>query len=146
MTNVYKWLWPGAGIITDSCTVRMTRVDDRISELARKRNLIQDKFRRFVSSQCKSYICENLRMGLDSVALVLFIENEFGFRMLDSEAEATHTVGDMQALVWRYIGNRGIMTEEEMKLKLRDIISSQLAIALEDISAEKSFVRDFGIS
>jgi acyl carrier protein len=45
-------------------------------------------------------------MGLDSVEIVLEVENAFGIAIPDKEAEKVLTVGDFHNLVWNYVKDR----------------------------------------
>jgi hypothetical protein len=45
-------------------------------------------------------------MGLDSVEIVLEVENAFGIAIPDREAEKIFTVGDFHNIVWKYVKDR----------------------------------------
>jgi acyl carrier protein len=85
-------------------------------------------------------------MGLDSVELVMGVEEEFGIQIPDAEAEKFQNVGDMLAFVVREVQAREPdITEEIIWLRLREVIVDQLAVLPEEVTASAEFVRDLGL-
>ena len=63
-------------------------------------------------------------MGLDSVEIILTVEEEFGLEIPDAEAARMITVGDLQA---------------------RDIICRQLGLKPDAVIPAARFVKDLGV-
>jgi hypothetical protein len=49
------------------------------------------------------YIIEINSMGLDSVDIIIRIENAFDIKIADTDTEKVHTVSDLHSLVWKYV-------------------------------------------
>jgi acyl carrier protein len=82
-------------------------------------------------------------MGLDSVELVMAVEEEFGLEIPNSEAEKMERVGDMFQFISRTLRARGEATDDAVIWKrLRDVIVEQLAVAPEDVIPSAHFIRD----
>ncbi len=94
-------------------------------------------------------------MGLDTVELIMEMEETFGIKIDDRDAEQIGTVGQ----AYRYIlgklehgpaapcGKPGVATAwhpEEVWTVLRDLIAVQLGVPKELVTEEKHFVHDFG--
>jgi acyl carrier protein len=79
-------------------------------------------------------------MGLDSVEILVNVENAFGITISNYEAEKISTVGDIHSLVWRSIQGRESMRCKSQQLfyKLRYTLISKFQIARDDIALKAS--------
>lgn len=86
-------------------------------------------------------------MGLDSVEIVMKIENGFGIRMLKSEVETIATVGDLHNAVWQHLSARynNQISRNEMEMVINHIISDMSGLDLKEITKEKKIADDLGI-
>ena len=86
-------------------------------------------------------------MGLDSVEIVMKIEDGFGIRMLKSEVETIATVGDLHNAVWQHLSARysNQINRNEMEIVINKIISDIAGLELEEITPEKKIADDLGI-
>lgn len=86
-------------------------------------------------------------MGLDSVEIILTVEEEFGLEIPDSEAARMITVGDLQAFIvveLRRLG-RPEMDSAAVFERLRAIICRQLGVKPETVTPAARFVKDLGV-
>jgi acyl carrier protein len=85
-------------------------------------------------------------MSLDSVELILAVENDFGIEFSDSDAEKIVTVGDLARAILhaRQQSGRPIV-ETAIWTKLVDIIVDQLGVRREEITPTAAFVDDLGV-
>ena len=74
-------------------------------------------------------------MGLDTIAIVLDIENAFGIAIPDREAEKMLTVRDFHNLAWKYVGNRKDINckSQNVFYKLRATLSDITNIPKQEI-------------
>ncbi len=83
-------------------------------------------------------------MGLDTVELVLEVEKQFDVLIPDERAATTETVGQLAALVCELREQSGApLPCDEVRARLRKMISDQFAIPLDRVTAEANFVKDF---
>ncbi len=75
-------------------------------------------------------------MGLDSAEIVMEVENSFGIRIPDREAEKILTVGDFHNLVWEYVKDRKSIKCKSQSLfyKLRKSLTDTVQIPKEKIN------------
>lgn len=83
-------------------------------------------------------------MGLDSVELLIEIENEFQIEISNIEAENIATVGDFHKIISRKIDLEET-TEEAIYQKLRMVLSEKVGIAIEKIDYHARIVDDLEI-
>ena len=85
-------------------------------------------------------------MGLDSVELVMNVEDHFGIEIPDRAAEKLLTVGDLHTFVVEELQRIGRPRDpREVFVELRELICDQLAIQPELVIPEARFVKDLGI-
>ena len=88
-------------------------------------------------------------MGLDSVELLLRIEEEFDVEISDEEASTIVTVGDLHACLVRKWDARSKSERRGVKeptwQALCDVVVDQLGIQPERISPNAEIVKDLGI-
>ncbi len=86
-------------------------------------------------------------MGLDSVELVLHVEEEFDIEVSDEAAEQTRTVQQLHDLVLRLAEEQKqtVLDGAETMEKLIDIIVMQLGVKREKVVPEARFVEDLYI-
>lgn len=82
-------------------------------------------------------------MGLDSVEIVVDIENAFGIQIPGREAEKIITVGDFHNVVWEHVKDRKSIKCKSQGLfyKLRVLLSDELQIRKQAITPE-TFLSD----
>lgn len=92
-------------------------------------------------------------MGLDSVELIMAIEDEFSIQSPGSEAEKIDTVGDMCNVVWKIVEirqreNAGseILREAAVRAQTTAIIAERIGFPATEIRPHHSFSRDLIIS
>lgn len=83
-------------------------------------------------------------MGLDTVELVMAIEEGFDLEIPDEKAAKIFTVGDMHAFLVSEFARRGRPALDEVGIyaKLRDIICHQTGVKPEDVVPNARFVQD----
>jgi acyl carrier protein len=84
------------------------------------------------------------KVGLDTVELVMAIEEGFGLEIPDEKAARIVTVGDMHAYLvseLRRLGRSGL-DEEGIFAKMRNIICVQTGLKPDDVVPNASFVKD----
>ncbi len=89
-------------------------------------------------------------MGLESVELVMAIEEEFDISIPDEEAGNLDTVGKLyqyilDILYLKQSGSSGEVDESDVWERTREVIVSQLGVDLEEVTEDASFVADLGI-
>ena len=86
-------------------------------------------------------------MGLDSVEIILAVEQEFELEIPDAEAARMFTVGDLQAFVvveLRRLGRQD-MDADAVFERLRGIICRQLGVQPDAVIPTARFVKDLGV-
>ena len=84
-------------------------------------------------------------MGLDSVCLVLAIEEEFGVDIPHPDAEKMHTVGDVFDWLKMHFASAEPGLDEEIWRRLVQVFCRQLNVLEEDVKPESSITRDLGV-
>nr|WP_038160423.1 hypothetical protein [Verrucomicrobium sp. BvORR106] len=85
-------------------------------------------------------------MGMESVELVMAVEEAFGIAISDQDASTAKTAGDLRDLVLRALRDQGIQTDaDQVWLKLKDIIVDQLGVSPHQVTPETDFIRDLGV-
>lgn len=79
-------------------------------------------------------------MGLDSVEILVNVENAFGITISNYEAEKIYTVGDIHNIVWRNIQGRQSMRcrSQQLFYKLRYILINRYKVPREAIELDAS--------
>jgi acyl carrier protein len=81
-------------------------------------------------------------MGMDTVELVLAIEESFGIQVDDRVWETTGTVGAICKVVTR---SRPDLGRREIELKVRGLVADHAGLTFEEVTLEKHIVRDLGL-
>lgn len=85
-------------------------------------------------------------MGLESVEIVMAVEEEFGIRIPDERATELATVGDMLDFVLIALRQRGEVPDEGAIWEhLRAVIVDQIGVPLEDVIPTARFIQDLGV-
>ena len=84
-------------------------------------------------------------MGLDTVELVIAVEEEFSISIPNENASEMFRVGDLRDFVIGELRDRGETVDEaRVWSSIQDIIVSQLGVARDDVTPEARFVEDLG--
>lgn len=81
-------------------------------------------------------------MGLDTVALIVAFEDEFGLSIPNEEAERLTTPRKVTEYVWGRI-THGRVTKEQVAERVRAVIREETGI--KDFSDDARFVEDMGL-
>ena len=90
-------------------------------------------------------------MGLDSVEIILALEERFHIEIPDRRASTTRTVGDLEALVLRLreeqlpAETRGAHSEDEVRTAIRQEIADQLDVDPARVTPDADLVHDLGM-
>lgn len=86
-------------------------------------------------------------MGLDSVELVMAVEEEFGISISDAEASTIVTPKDLIRIVGEQLDlkeeDSERLTRDELRTRVRIVISKQLGIS--EFDDDDEFGRDLGV-
>src|ERR1043165_6171823 len=79
-------------------------------------------------------------MGLDSVEILVNVENAFGITISNFEAEKITTVGDIHSVVWRSVQGRQSMRckSQQLYYKFRHILITKFKVHKDDIEGNAS--------
>jgi acyl carrier protein len=85
-------------------------------------------------------------MGLDTVELVMAVEEEFDLEIPDATAEKIFTVGDLHTFVVAELQRRGRTDIDSARVyeQLRELVCSQLGVKPELVVPGARFVKDLG--
>ena len=84
-------------------------------------------------------------MGLDTVELVIAIEEEFNLQISDADAEKLGLLGDLHDYVVRALKQRGeTLDETEVWERLKKIVVAQLGVRPERVTKSAHIVNDLG--
>lgn len=84
-------------------------------------------------------------MGLDTVELVMAIEEEFSIEIANADAPGLATVGEIHAYILQTLRHRGDTPDEaETWERLKAIVIDQLGVSSEDVIASARLVEDLG--
>jgi acyl carrier protein len=85
-------------------------------------------------------------MGLDTVELVIAVEETFVIEIPDAEAERLYAVGLLHSFIVSEMGRLGrpAVDPERIYATLRDLICKHLGVKPEAVVPEAEFVRDLG--
>ena len=83
-------------------------------------------------------------MGLDTVELVMAIEEGFGLEIPNEKAATLTTVGDMHAYLVSELARLGRPDRDDVRVyeKMRDIICLQTGVKPDEVVPKASFVED----
>ncbi len=82
-------------------------------------------------------------MGLEIVAVIMRVEEEFELEIPDEDAERLATVGAMADYVAGIIPWRG---REEIMQRVRVVVADEVSMPLEQVRPESRFVEDLGVA
>lgn len=86
-------------------------------------------------------------MGLDSVELVLAVEEEFDLKLPDAQVAVILTPRDFSDVVEVILKQeQRSMSRSKIDACMKSIILEQLAVEATEYCEDKEFVRDFGMS
>jgi acyl carrier protein len=85
-------------------------------------------------------------MGMESVELVMAVEEAFGITIADQDASTARTAGDLRDLILRALRDQGIQTNADQDwLKVKSIIVDQLGVSPHQVTPDADFIRDLGV-
>ncbi len=82
-------------------------------------------------------------MGLDSIELVLEVENFFSIKIQDKELEEIITIRDFTNCVLRY---RPGLAMEEVERNIIQLIADKSGVSIRKIKPDTKIVEDLGIN
>lgn len=85
------------------------------------------------------------RMGLETVELVMAVEEEFAIEIPNSEAAKMERVGDMHAFVVRTLRQHdetAVVDADQIWTRLRELVVEQLGVRPEEVIPSAHFIRD----
>jgi acyl carrier protein len=84
-------------------------------------------------------------MGLDSVELIMAIEDEFGVTIPAENAPQLAILGDMHAFIIRKLQQQGRNPDEsEVWERLQTVVVQQLGVRPEEVTSEANLFTDLG--
>ena len=84
-------------------------------------------------------------MGLDSVELIMAIEDEFGVTIPTENAPQLAILGDMHAFIIRKLQQQGRNPDEsEVWERLQTMVVKQLGVRPEEVTSEANLFTDLG--
>jgi acyl carrier protein len=84
-------------------------------------------------------------MGMDTIELVMAVEEQFGVQIPDEVAATLGTVGKLNAWVTAELHRLDRPRPPEVvSSELRDLIASQLGVPASEVVPEARFVQDLG--
>ena len=82
-------------------------------------------------------------MGLDTVELVMAIEEEFSIEIPNEDAERLGVLGDLQEYIVRALQQRGeTPAESQVWQRLSAVVVTQLGVRPEEVTRSAHVVRD----
>jgi acyl carrier protein len=84
-------------------------------------------------------------MGMDTVELVMAVEEEFSMTIPNDVAATLDTAGKLYEYVILNHGIDGDLNEDQIWNKLVDVIIRQLGVRREEVKKESNFVYDLGV-
>ena len=85
-------------------------------------------------------------MGLDTVELVMVIEEEFGIEIPNKDAAKLGVLGDMQDYILGALRQRGDKPDEsQIWERLKAVVVAQLGVRPEEITRTAHIVKDFRV-
>ena len=85
-------------------------------------------------------------MGLDTVELVLQLEDEFSIQMSDQRASEIITVGELTDYIVQLVAERGLAIEAaEVYSRVREILIENYAVKPAAIERDARIVKDLGL-
>lgn len=85
-------------------------------------------------------------MGLDSVELLMAVEEEFGIDIPNAEAEGIITAEDLLQVILRHSFPRLGVNEDEVWERLRRVIIDDTATEPAKVVRSARIIQDFGLS
>jgi hypothetical protein len=94
-------------------------------------------------------------MGLDSVELIMEIEDEFGIEIPDEDVQDILTLGDLHRLLFNHVSRnlgasisalQGGTLEKDVWKRLERLLITEWAIEKERIKPSAEIVRDLGMN
>ena len=84
-------------------------------------------------------------MGLDSVELIMAIEDEFGVTVPTENAPQLAVLGEMHAFIIRELQQQGKSPDEsQVWERLQTMVVEQLGVRPEEVTSEANLFKDLG--
>ncbi len=84
-------------------------------------------------------------MGLDSVELIMAIEDEFGIDIPNESAPQLAVLGEMHDFIVRELRQRGTTLDDSMVWeRLRNMVVEQLGVRPEEVTRSAHLFKDLG--
>ena len=82
-------------------------------------------------------------MGLDTVELVMTVEEEFALQISDADAAKMERVGDMHTFILKTLRERGeSVNDAQVWTRLREIVVEQLGVRPDEVTPTARFIKD----
>ena len=82
-------------------------------------------------------------MGLDTVELVMTVEEEFALQISDADAAKMERVGDVHTFILKTLRERGeSVNDAQVWTRLREIVVEQLGVRPDEVTPTARFIKD----
>ena len=82
-------------------------------------------------------------MGLDTVELVMAVEEDFALQISDADAAKMERVGDMHTFIVKTLRERGESVDDaQIWTRLNEIVVEQLGVRPDEVTPTASFIKD----
>ena len=82
-------------------------------------------------------------MGLDTVELVMTVEEEFALQISDADAAKMERVGDMHTFILKTLRERGeSVNDAQVWTRLCEIVVEQLGVRPDEVTPTARFIKD----
>ena len=85
-------------------------------------------------------------MGLETVELVMTVEEEFALQISDADAAKMERVGDMHTFILKTLRERGeLVNDAQVWTRLCEIVVEQLGVRPDEVTPTARFIKDLKV-